>query len=56
MMKNGITLLLLIFIGLTNYAQKSKEPFEVYNVRNEEDGSTVVYATNNYLCDESVLI
>ena len=26
------------------------------NVRNEEDGSTVVYATNNYLCDESVLI
>lgn len=55
-MKNVFTLLLLALITLPNFAQKDDELFNVYNVRNEEDGSAVVYATNNYLCDESVLI
>ena len=37
--------------------QNSKnEPFEVYNIQNEEDGSTVIYATNTFLCEESIII
>ena len=51
--------LLLLFIVFTTFgfAQKKKEkPFKVYNVRSEEDGSTVIYADNNYFCDESVVI
>ncbi len=54
-MKNGITIL-FILISLGNFAQKEDKIFDVYNIRNQEDGSVVVYATNNYLCDESVLI
>ena len=46
-MKNIILLLLLVAFQPL-FAQNSNEPFEVYNVRNEEDGSTVVYAKNNY--------
>ena len=54
-MKNicTISLLLLTFTGFT---QSSDDLFEVYNVRNEDDGSTVVYATNRNVCEESVLI
>lgn len=55
-MKNILTIPLILFFSLQNYAQNKDELFDVYNVRNEEDGSTVVYATNKYLCDESVLI
>lgn len=36
-------------------AQEDKN-FKVYNERNKEDGSVIIYADNNYLCDESVLI
>ena len=54
-MKNIITLL-FILVSLGNFAQKDEKQFDVYNIRNEEDGSAVVYATNNYACDESVLI
>jgi len=54
-MKNIITLL-FILISLGNFAQKEEKLFDVYNVRNQEDGSAIVYATNNYVCDESVLI
>jgi murein DD-endopeptidase MepM/ murein hydrolase activator NlpD len=54
-MKNNFTLLLLI-VSFSVSAQKQEKQFDVYNVRSQEDGSTVVYATNNYLCDESVLI
>jgi len=54
-MKN-ILALLLIIVSLSALAQKSDKEFDVYNVRNQEDGSAIVYATNNYLCDESVLI
>ena len=55
-MKNTIALFLLTFLSFQSFAQSSDDMFDVYNVRNEEDGSTVVYATNKYLCDESVLI
>lgn len=55
-MKSILTLLFFIIISLSYSAQDSDDPFEVYNVRNEEDGSTIVYARNNYLCDESVYI
>jgi len=54
-MKNRLTLLLFI-LSLSAFAQQVDQAFEVYNVRSQKDGSTVVYATNNYLCDESVLI
>ncbi len=54
-MKN-IFLLLLVVLFEPLSAQNSNEPFDVYDVSNEEDGSTVVYAKNNYLCDESVYI
>ncbi|MDG1475559.1 MAG: M23 family metallopeptidase [Vicingaceae bacterium] len=54
-MKNIIALL-FISISLVSFAQKEEKLFDVYNVRNQEDGSAVVYATNNYICDESVLI
>ncbi|MBL4667682.1 MAG: M23 family metallopeptidase [Flavobacteriales bacterium] len=55
-MKNVFILLILSFFILPSHAKDSEELFEVFNIRNEEDGSTVVYATNNYMCDESVLI
>jgi murein DD-endopeptidase MepM/ murein hydrolase activator NlpD len=54
-MKNIFTISLLL-LAFTGYAQNSDDLFEVYNVRNEEDGSTVVYAKNKNLCEESVLI
>jgi murein DD-endopeptidase MepM/ murein hydrolase activator NlpD len=54
-MKYRFTLLLII-VSLNVFAKQADKEFEVYNVRNEADGSTVVYATNNYLCDESVLV
>ncbi|MFB0925458.1 MAG: hypothetical protein QMB65_09280 [Vicingaceae bacterium] len=53
-MKSILTLLFLTIISLPFSAQDSDDPFEVYNVRNEEDGSTIVYARNNYLCDECI--
>jgi len=55
-MKNIFGLILFTLIALPNFAQDPNEPFYVYNVRSEEDGTAVVYATNNYHCDESVLI
>lgn len=56
-MRTAFILLLFTFISFPFCAQNSKnEPFEVYNIRNEEDGSTVIYATNTYLCEESVSI
>jgi murein DD-endopeptidase MepM/ murein hydrolase activator NlpD len=55
-MKDKILSFLLIFLNLTVLAQGADEQFDVFNVRNETDGSTVVYATNNYPCEESVLI
>lgn len=54
-MKKLLSLLLLVSIGSSMYAQKD-EKFNVFNIRNEEDGSAVVYATNDHPCDESVLI
>ncbi len=50
----SLAAVLLAFVPV--FSQNSDDPFEVYNVRNEEDGSAVVYAKNNYLCDESVYI
>lgn len=47
---------LLITISLGSFAQQSEKVFDVYNVRNDEDGTAVVYVTNNYPCDESVII
>jgi murein DD-endopeptidase MepM/ murein hydrolase activator NlpD len=55
-MKNIFTLLVVSLSILPTQAKEAEELFEVFNVRNEEDGSTVVYATNNFVCDESVLI
>ncbi len=55
-MNKILTLLFIAIISIPTYAQDSDDPFEVYNVRSEEDGSTVVYAKNNFLCDESVYI
>lgn len=54
-MKN-ILALVLTLISLVSFAQENDKIFDVYNVRSQEDGSVVVYATNNYICDESVLI
>lgn len=49
--------ILLIFVLVANYLFANKEElFNVYNVRNETDGSVVIYATNNYVCEESVFI
>ena len=55
-MKNFILVLLISTFTLSNYAQNSIESFQVFNERNEVDGTTIVYATNNFFCDESVLI
>jgi len=55
-MKNILTLILIVGLSFPNFAQDTKAMFDVYNVRSEEDGSIAVYATNKYLCDESVLI
>lgn len=55
-MKKNLFILLISITSIASFGQDSKAPFEVYNVRNEVDGSTVVYAKNNYLCDESVYI
>ena len=55
-MKKTLTILLFTISFLPLFAQDNLGPFEVYNVRNEEDGSTVVYARNNFKCDESVYI
>jgi murein DD-endopeptidase MepM/ murein hydrolase activator NlpD len=55
-MKKNTFIILITIASLTSFAQNSKAPFEVYHVRNQEDGSTVVYAKNNYLCVESVSI
>ncbi len=55
-MKNSLFLLFVALFTFHSYAQSSDELFEVYNVRNEEDGSTVVYANNKNVCEESVLI
>lgn len=55
-MKNIFTLLLITVFPFLNYAQNSDDLFEVYNVRNEDDGTTVVYAKNKNVCEESVLI
>lgn len=55
-MNKILILVLITTIALSTFSQKSIDQFEVYNLRNEEDGSTVVYAKNNYLCDESVYI
>jgi murein DD-endopeptidase MepM/ murein hydrolase activator NlpD len=54
-MKN-ILALFLTLISLVSFTQENDKMFDVYNVRSQEDGSVVVYATNNYICDESVLI
>lgn len=55
-MRNIFTIFFIIVFTLPNFSQNSDEQFEVYNVRNEENGTTVVYAKNNYLCEESVFI
>ena len=55
-MRKIFTILFIVVFTLPNFAQNSDEPFEVYNVRNEETGTTVVYAKNNYLCEESVIV
>lgn len=48
---------LIILIGVLNVkAQSSDEPFKVFNVQNEKTGETVVYATNEFPCEESVFI
>ena len=50
-------IILFNFFSFSACAQNSvNEPFEVYNVQNEEDGSTVIYATNTFLCEESIII
>jgi murein DD-endopeptidase MepM/ murein hydrolase activator NlpD len=55
-MKNSLFILLISITSIASFAQDSKATFEVFNIRNEANGSTVVYAKNNYLCDESVYI
>jgi hypothetical protein len=49
------TLILLSLLTLAGFAQEDKL-FDVFNVRSETDGSVVVYAVNDRICDESVLI
>jgi len=56
-MKNSFILFLLCLFTIATYSQKAdNEIFEVYNVRNEKDGSAIVYANNDFVCDESVII
>ena len=55
-MKNIFVFGLISLFPIPFFAQDANEMFDVYNVRNEEDGSTIVYATNKYQCDESVFI
>lgn len=55
MLKLRLLTLLFVLSFSCFYAQQDKD-FNVYNIRSEEDGSVVVYADNNYLCDESVVI
>ena len=56
-MKTIFTLLTFFIITANGFCQfVDDENFKVYNVRNETDGSVTVYASNNHLCDESVLV
>jgi murein DD-endopeptidase MepM/ murein hydrolase activator NlpD len=55
-MKYFFIVIYLVVSSSQNFAQTPSELFKVYNVRDEKDGSTVVYATNNFLCEESVII
>jgi len=55
-MKKVYLLLLIVIVTSYCFSQNDdNEPFEIFNERNE-DGSVVVFAKNNYLCDESVII
>lgn len=49
-------LIISFLLFFSNFLAKQDKDFNVYNVRNEQDGSIVVYADNSFLCDESVLI
>lgn len=49
-------LIISFLLFFANLLAKQDKDFNVYNIRNEEDGSIVVYADNNFLCEESVLI
>lgn len=55
-MKKILAIIITVIISINSFAQNTNQDFDVYNVRNEADGSTVVYANNKYMCDESVLI
>jgi hypothetical protein len=55
-MKNIYLLITIIFMGLNLLAQHNdNEPLEVFNEKDGK-GNTVVFAKNNYWCDESVII
>ena len=51
-----LLLVLIVFSALSGYSQKGDEPFIVFNERDEKTGDAIVYATNNYPCEESVYI
>ncbi len=55
-MKKTLIIFLLQLFVCSAFSQNASELFKVYNIRNEKDGSTVVYANNNFVCDESVII
>lgn len=54
-MKNSILFFLLIILSSIVYGNDDAL-FNVYNVRSQTDGSVDVYASNSYVCEESVLI
>lgn len=55
-MKKYTILILILFVGLNFLAQHNdNEPLEVFSEKDAE-GNTVVYAKNNYWCDESLII
>ena len=55
-MKNYLLSILSILTVVTSFAQSDEELFNVYNVRNEKDGSVTVYANNSNVIEESVSI
>lgn len=50
-----LIILLNILAGITTVYSQEDELLKVFNVR-EEDGTAVVYATNQHPCEESVLV
>jgi len=53
-MRKIYLLITIVLVGLNLLAQHNdNEPLEIFNEKDDK-GNTVVYAKNNYWCDESV--